>query len=43
MTLEQIIAEEKAKGKSAIEIQKILRDQNMIVSFIEVKKIYLQS
>jgi hypothetical protein len=41
MTLEQIIMEQKNKGKSAIEIQKYLRDNNMIVSFTEVKKIFL--
>jgi len=43
MTLEEIIKQQKAEGKTAIEIQKYLRDQNMIVSFTEVKMIYLRS
>jgi len=41
VTLEQIIADKKRAGMSAIEIQQYLRNNNMIVSFIEVKKIYL--
>jgi hypothetical protein len=43
MTLEQIIAQKKKEGLTAIEIQKYLRDNNMIVSFAEVKMIYLRS
>jgi hypothetical protein len=43
MTLEQIVAQKKKEGLSAIEIQKYLRDNNMIVSFSEVKMIYLRS
>jgi hypothetical protein len=43
MTLEQIIAQKKKEGLTAIEIQKYLRDNNMIVSFSEVKMIYLRS
>lgn len=40
MTLEQIIGQKKAEGLTAIEIQKYLRDNNMIVSFTEVRIIY---
>lgn len=43
MTLEEIIKQQKASGKTAIEIQKYLRDNNMIVSFVEVKQIFLRS
>lgn len=43
MTLEEIVAQKKKEGISAIEIQKYLRDNNMIVSFQEVKMIYLRS
>lgn len=43
MTIEQIIAQKKKEGMTAIEIQKYLRDNNMIVSFAEVKMIYLRS
>jgi hypothetical protein len=43
MTLEQIIAQKKKEGLTAIEIQKYLRDNNMIVSFSEVKMIFLRS
>lgn len=39
-TLEEIIKEKYSQGLSAIEIQKYLRDNNMIVSFSEVKMIY---
>lgn len=42
MSLDQIIADKKRQGLSAIEIQKYLRDNNMNVSFVEVKKIYLE-
>ncbi len=42
MTLEQIIADKKRQGLSAIEIQKYLRENNMNVSFVEVKKIFLE-
>lgn len=42
MTLEQIIKQKKEEGLTAIQIQKYLRDQNMIVSFTEVKMIYLK-
>lgn len=40
MTLYQIIGQKKAEGLTAIEIQKYLRDNNMIVSFTEVRIIY---
>lgn len=40
MTLEQIIKSQIALGKSAIEIQKYLRDNNFNVSFTEVKVIF---
>jgi len=40
MTLEQIIKQKKAAGMTAIEIQKYLRDNNMIVSFTEVRMIF---
>jgi len=40
MTLEQIIEEQYKQGKTAIEIQKYLRDNNMNVSFTEVKIIF---
>lgn len=42
MSLEQIIADKKRQGLSAIEIQKYLRENNMNVSFVEVKKIFLE-
>jgi len=40
MTLEQIIKQKKSQGMTAIEIQKYLRDNNMIVSFTEVRMIF---
>ncbi|MDD5360450.1 MAG: hypothetical protein PHI02_09315 [Sulfurovaceae bacterium] len=40
MTLEEIIKSQVALGKSAIEIQKYLRDNNMNVSFVEVRQIF---
>jgi hypothetical protein len=40
MDLEQIIAQKKKEGLTAIEIQKYLRDNNMIVSFTEVRMIF---
>jgi hypothetical protein len=43
MTLEQIIQTQKSQGKSAIEIQQYLRNNQMIVSFTEVKKIFLEA
>jgi len=39
-SLEQIIQEKYNEGMTAIEIQKYLRDTNMIVAFSEVKMIY---
>jgi hypothetical protein len=39
-TLEEIIKEKYQQGSTAIEIQKYLRDNNMIVSFSEVRMIY---
>ena len=41
-SLEEIIRIKKSQGMSAIEIQKYLRDNNMIVSFAEVKQIFLK-
>lgn len=43
MTLEEIIKQKKSEGMTAIEIQKYLRDNNMVVSFSEVKMIFLRS
>jgi arginine/lysine/ornithine decarboxylase len=40
MTIEEIIKQKKAQGMTAIEIQKYLRENNMIVSFTEVRMIY---
>lgn len=40
MTLTEIINDQMQKGKTAIEIQKYLRDNNMIVSFVEVRMIF---
>jgi hypothetical protein len=40
MDLEEIIKQKKAQGMTAIEIQKYLRDNNMIVSFTEVRLIF---
>jgi len=41
MTLEDIVYDMYYKGKTCIQIQKYLRDNNMIVSYIEVKKIFM--
>jgi hypothetical protein len=43
MTLEEIIKTQKLQGKSAIEIQQYLRQNKMIVSFTEVKKIFMET
>ncbi len=43
MTLEEIVKNMKAQGRTSIEIQKYLRDNNMIVSYQEVKMIYLKN
>jgi len=40
MELEDIIKQKKSEGLTAIEIQKYLRDNNMIVSFAEVRLIF---
>jgi len=40
MTLEEIIKQKKSQGMTAIEIQKYLRDNNMVVSFTEVRMIF---
>ena len=42
MTLEENIREMYYRGKSCIQIQKYLRENNMIVSYIEVKKLFLR-
>lgn len=42
-TIEQIIKTQKDAGKSAIEVHKILRESNMPVPWVEVKKIFLKS
>lgn len=39
-TIEDIIKEKQSQGMTAIEIQKYLRDNNMIVSFTEVRMIF---
>lgn len=39
-TLEDHIRRLKAEGKSAIECQKWLRDNKMIVPWVEVRKVY---
>jgi len=43
MTLEEIIKDKKNSGKTAIEIQKWLRDNNYGVSWLETKMIYNRS
>jgi len=43
MTLEEIVKTQKSQGKTAIEIQQFLRQNQMIVSFTEVKKIFLEA
>lgn len=40
MTLEEQILAYKKQGKSALEIMKLLRDNNTPISWIEVKTIY---
>ena len=42
-TLEQIVKAEKVKGKTAIEVHKILRESNMPIPWVETKRIYLKS
>jgi len=39
-TLEQIVKEHKDSGKSAIAIQKELRDQGYGIPWVETKKLY---
>ena len=43
MTIEEIIKQKKAEAMTAIEIVKYLRDNNMNVSFTEVKIIFLKT
>lgn len=40
MTLQQVVDAEKAKGKSALDIHKMLRDQNAGIPWAEVKIAY---
>jgi hypothetical protein len=40
MTLQEKITNWKREGRSAIEIQKLLRDQGTPVPFLEVRKLY---
>ncbi len=42
-TIEQIIKTQKAAGKTAIEVLKVLRESNMPVPWVEVRKIYLKA
>lgn len=40
MELEEIIKQKKSEGMTAIEIQKYLRDNNMIIAFAELRMIF---
>ena len=40
MTLEEIIEQQRKQGKTIIQVHKYLRDNNMSVPFVIVRKLY---